>query len=1164
MQNYLEMIEKQLEQAYEVAMLARSKGYDPGTIVEVPIVRDMAERVEGLISVVAPQIVGKGLPERIKKLEKELGALDWRVSLTIALEVSQEKFCNFKDRIEAMEVGIRVGLAYITMGTVASPLEGFTGLKIRKTREGKEYFALQFSGPIRSAGGTGASVCVLIADYVRVNTGYAAYDPTKEEIERSVCELYDYHERVTNLQYLPSEEEVRFLASRIPVQIDGDPSEKFEVSRFKDLDRVETKMIRNGVCLVIGEGIAQKAAKLWKQLSQWGNQYSLGQWDFLQAFLEMQKSLKAKGEETKKGKISPDYTYIKDLVAGRPVLAYPLRSGGFRLRYGRSRASGYSSCAIHPATMKILNNYIATGTQIKMERPGKGAALTACDTIDGPIVKLSDGSVIQISTEEEACARVSEVQEILYLGDILISYGDFYNRNHVLVPAGYCEEWWKQEFEKAIVDIFGSLDIEKCSDFLKVPVSLASASLQGKIDDETAFTISRKLGVPLHPKYTYFWSEISKNQLAQLLEWLKSAKYDVIEGKLQKLVLPMHPAKRALELLGIPHTANKEFVVLQKGQARALLNTLSVCDETLCNEAIAKLAGFAGTTLEFVNTLSPVTIRDRSGTFIGARMGRPEKAKMRKMTGSPHMLFPVGDEGGKMRSFQAALEAKKVTADFPIYRCETCKTKTIFPICESCETKTIKAHKCKICGIMDAETCQKHGKNASYSTETIDINHYFTKACEKLEMKFFPDLIKGVRGTSNQDHTPEHMTKGILRAKHNVYVNKDGTIRYDMTQLAITHFKPMEINTSVEKLRELGYTKDCYGKPLEKSDQVLEIFPQDVILPSGETLTEEGADEILFNATKFIDELLKRLYGMDAFYKLQKPSELVGQMVVCLAPHTSAGILGRIIGFSRTQGFFAHPLLHASTRRDCDGDEACVMLLLDTLLNFSRKYLPAHRGSTQDAPLVLTSKVVPEEVDDMVFDLDIEWKYPLEFYQGCMEYKKPYEVRIERISDRLKTKEYSGFGFTHNLRDINMGVTCSAYKTLPTMEDKLKGQMDLAEKIRAVEASDVATLVIEKHFIKDTKGNLRKFSTQQFRCVNCNEKYRRPPLSGKCSACTNGKIIFTVAEGSVTKYLEPSISLAKKYEVPAYLIQSLELLKRRIEAVFGKEKEKQSGLGSWF
>jgi len=48
------------------------------------------------------------------------------------------------------------------------------------------------------------------------------------------------------------------------------------------------------------------------------------------------------------------------------------------------------------------------------------------------------------------------------------------------------------------------------------------------------------------------------------------------------------------------------------------------------------------------------------------------------------------------------------------------------------------------------------------------------------------------------------------------------------------------------------------------------------------------------------------------------------------------------------------------------------------------------------------------------------------------------------------------------------------------------------------------------------------------------------------------------------KHLEPAISLANKYDLPPYLKQSLELTKRRVEGIFGKEKEKQIALGQWF
>ena len=49
------------------------------------------------------------------------------------------------------------------------------------------------------------------------------------------------------------------------------------------------------------------------------------------------------------------------------------------------------------------------------------------------------------------------------------------------------------------------------------------------------------------------------------------------------------------------------------------------------------------------------------------------------------------------------------------------------------------------------------------------------------------------------------------------------------------------------------------------------------------------------------------------------------------------------------------------------------------------------------------------------------------------------------------------------------------------MEEKLTGQLDIAQKVRAVDAEDVARLVIEKHFLRDIKGNLRRFSKQEFK-----------------------------------------------------------------------------------
>ena len=75
----------------------------------------------------------------------------------------------------------------------------------------------------------------------------------------------------------------------------------------------------------------------------------------------------------------------------------------------------------------------------------------------------------------------------------------------------------------------------------------------------------------------------------------------------------------------------------------------------------------------------------------------------------------------------------------------------------------------------------------------------------------------------------------------------------------------------------------------------------------------------------------------------------------------------------------ASPFMHAAMRRDCDGDEAAVILLMDMLLNFSRKFLPAHRGGTQDAPLVLNTRINAGDVDDQILTFELKFFTLLNF-----------------------------------------------------------------------------------------------------------------------------------------------------------------------------------------
>jgi DNA polymerase II large subunit len=234
---------------------------------------------------------------------------------------------------------------------------------------------------------------------------------------------------------------------------------------------------------------------------------------------------------------------------------------------------------------------------------------------------------------------------------------------------------------------------------------------------------------------------------------------------------------------------------------------------------------------------------------------------------------------------------------------------------------------------------------------------------------------------------------------------------------------------------------------------------------------------------------------------------------------------------------------------------------MDCLLNFSRAFLPEKRGGLMDAPLVLTTKLDPNEIDKEAHNMDVGGRYPLEFYRATQRYAHPKEVEVimDLVGGRIGTVlQYEGMSFTHSLGNISDGPTMSAYTSLETMDDKLRAQIALGIKIRAVDAADVVHRIITRHLLPDIQGCLKSFTGQQLRCSKCGQKYRRIPLKGKCY-CGN-KLTLTVHEAGVSKYLERTKEIGNAFKVPAYTLQRLSLLENSINSLFQSDKVKSPKL----
>ncbi|PIO06252.1 DNA polymerase II large subunit, partial [Candidatus Micrarchaeota archaeon CG08_land_8_20_14_0_20_59_11] len=470
--------------------------------------------------------------------------------------------------------------------------------------------------------------------------------------------------------------------------------------------------------------------------------------------------------------------------------------------------------------------------------------------------------------------------------------------------------------------------------------------------------------------------------------------------------------------------------------------------------------------------------------------------------------------------------------------------------CE-CGSETVALPLCAKCGrAVEGDTCPCGGRISLYSKQRVELSALYESALRRVGMRHGDvAVLKGVIGLISNDKSPEALEKGLLRARHDVSVFRDGTCRYDATEIPATHFVPQEVGVTAAQLRELGYD-------VESDGETVELKVQDIIL-------SKHASEYLLRVAKCIDDMLVYHYGLPPYYEARQPEDMLGKHVIAIAPHTSAGIVSRIIAFSDVRGIIAHPYLHCACRRNADGDELCVMLLLDGLLNFSRHFLPSSRGGQMDAPLVLMTELDPAEVDDEVHAMDTCSEYPLAFYEATLRCASPSEVKLETVADRLgKPSQYEGIGFTH--RAALRGPVESRYvsKDLEVMRKKVQAELDLMLRIRAVDAQNAIERVILSHFLPDIYGNLRAFSKQKFRCVDCNARYRRVPLAGKCVKC-GGKIILTISRGSVEKYLEISKQTAEKYDLPNYLRQRLMLLEKEIGSIFEDDRAKQFSLADY-
>jgi DNA polymerase II large subunit len=1139
---YHQKISEYINYSISVAQEAKRQGLDISKKVESQIGYDLPDRIAKIHEI----DISSRLRTLLPKLGKELTALK------ISEEIALGKFGGITIE-EKLNNAVRVGLSVVTEGVTVAPLQGIYDVKIKSNANRTQYLSVSFAGPIRSAGGTEAAVTMLIADHVRKVIGLDKYiaNSYDDEISRYVEELRIYEREVGNFQFKVSDKDVIHCIGSLPVEIDGVDTDPVEVVGHRNLQRVSTNRVRGGALRVMNDGLIGRSRKLLKIIET----LKLEGWDWL-------KSLEGAIQTPEDDTISHRMT---EVITGRPVLSMQKKIGGFRLRYGRSCNTGLATIGIHPTIPILLNYAIAVGTQIKIDAPGKASTIALVDSIEPPIVKLNDGSVRKIKTISEAKSVANKITKILYLGDILISYGDFLENNTQLLPSSYVEEIWALELEGKLSSTdpnsyFKSFDSERLIELVQYP-------LEKKPSVTEAFKISQQFDMPLYPEYVFYWSALTLDEFSILITRLLENKETIKDTSEKKFLTNDSELKKIFEKLGIFHSLclDDSKIRIDDPDQLYILSILVA----RCIEYGSNLDNFLESTvpsnsdpnyvkthiLDSISKLLNVSIKEKFSSSIAVRVGRPEKAADRKMKPPVHVLFPIGTNGGPTRDILKAMQ-KPLYIEIANRFCANCKSPSISVCCQNCHSNTPIRIMCSTCRYeVNSEepngVCPVCGNRLKkHSPTSYPLKLAVEKARKHLDIPPVEPL-KGVKALMGKNRCAEPLEKGILRQKHNLYTFKDGTIRFDATNEPLTHFKPKWIKTDITKLRDLGYLKDQIGNDLESSEQLLELFIQDIIIPI-------HAAEHLVKIAQFVDEELTRFYGVEAFYKIDSIDDLIGHLIVGLAPHTSVGIIGRVIGFVNSQVCLGSPIWHSAKRRDCDGDADSIMLLMDIFLNFSKEYLPDRIGGLMDAPLLIQPLVFPHEVQRQAHNIDVDERYPLDFYRSSWNMEKTNVIdNIDLIKKRLgHANQFFDYKFTHTTDNIMLDESHSLYSTLSTMEEKLKMQISTAKLINAVDADEVMSMVLTTHILPDIMGNLRAYSSQSFRCTKCGQKYRRMPLIGRCLECHN-ELLQTVTRGSVEKYVQTALNICSEFKINEYLTSRINTLQAELNLLFKQDVKDQ-------
>lgn len=1090
--DYLKSIESNFNDGLSVASNSRSKGYDPTLHVEVQIVRPDYYNI-------------------LNKPTSELGNIDnysisilnfYKSALLMSINEAKKTFGFIEPIDDYINRTLKYGLNLITNDQQIYEAE-IVNFSVEKDQYGNEYFVITFNQATHYLTSYQIIFILLLGNELRKIIGLGKTISKYDDILINlIIKKIMYTEAIGELRYETDNSKITTILQNLPIYLVEKPNRimnetEVGIDRFNHYD-VDLAKIINDIVLNKSRFLLRLAHSV-----------DITDWDWISLFSN--------------SPYKRNQNYIK-----KAITLTESTEGAFRLVCGKSQNMSVDTIGIHPSIVELFNTVLTPGSLVFVSGLGY-FTVSIVDTLEPPLIKLTSGSVIYARTPQTIRQLRDQVEKIIQFGEILIPPVRVMLQEKSIPQSTYSlNEWFyelKDNLSKVSInhDLDSQLNLNDLVNCMKNPESI-------KLSFEQALLISKSLDIPLIPKYNLSWNSIKINELDSLIEKISYNKNNVFNDS---MILPASEETISiLEKLGVEFLLEENKLIIKKPYCEILitLSNLKHKDQSSINLT---------NTLDYVKSIFGCKINDKDGHDVGLSVIIQKDILAQQKKTLPHVLFPIKNKSGNINDIISYCKMP-YPQEFRLRKCSDCNRLSPYLTCPFCEGRSIEVYFCIKCKTYQQDVECKTCGNTTEKThnEIIDWKVIMENAIQKVQVQPYAPL-RGVNRSKWNLQFTERLEKGILRQRNNLVVARDGTVKFTIINSPLLAFSPKQIATDVNTLRDLGYNKDINGELLEREDQFIPIKPQDVVIPF------YLADQ-LRKVADYIDEILVKIYGVSPYYNIKTLNDLIGKLIVGQSQRRTFGLLGRIIGFTEANVCFAHPIWHENKGSNCRGRSDYVMLLLDSLINFSNKYTesatPDKIGTLQSLRTFVTPHLIHTlQMVDLIYSLNLNFMN---------------ENTVKENLESVRNNTDSILNVVPPITTFSSTLTGGQNRSTTTEMsdlDIINAQIKIARISSSMNLQQISYNLLMRRLIPLTSNIIKNYTSQRFRCKNCGRNYRRLTLRGLCLFCEK-KLQPTYTSGYVEKYVETMDILASNV-TDSSVHEIVKLIKDNFDLLFYGRKQ---------